>query len=182
MEDIGTRCELSNCKTVDFCPFLCRDCNGTFCREHSRCDEHACPRDAVAPQAVIDTTWKRLNAKKRCQNPHRCRTRLGLSPFVCKECEGAFCTNHRFPEDHDCKGLEEMMARLRIREPIPVAEEKTEEQIAKEKAKEKASAMRALLAAVTHCDRMREIESMKEEEADALRTPLWTDALRLSEE
>ncbi|HWG92144.1 MAG TPA: rhomboid family intramembrane serine protease [Candidatus Thermoplasmatota archaeon] len=34
-------------------------------------------------------------------------------PFVCKFCKGRFCSNHRLPENHSCRGLEGYKERVR---------------------------------------------------------------------
>lgn len=43
-------------------------------------------------------------------NCNYCEKKVSL-PFRCKFCSKEFCSEHRLPENHDCKGLEEYVAK-----------------------------------------------------------------------
>jgi len=40
--NLGAHCEVPSCKQLDFLPFQCNACNGSFCLEHRSYRDHAC--------------------------------------------------------------------------------------------------------------------------------------------
>lgn len=46
MEDVrgSAKCGVQGCATVDFLPFVCDGCQGRYCVEHRRCEQHSCAR------------------------------------------------------------------------------------------------------------------------------------------
>jgi hypothetical protein len=53
MMSIGRHCAAAGCGQLDFLPFLCSGCRGTFCGEHRCAGAHACAHAATAEAADV---------------------------------------------------------------------------------------------------------------------------------
>lgn len=74
---IGQRCHWHECHREDFLPFTCADCNQTFCSQHFRTSQHACP--TATPTFVVPLcplcheppkNWKRDEDPNVAMNAH----------------------------------------------------------------------------------------------------------------
>jgi len=131
MERIGSHCDIKSCRQLDFLPFECSHCHGTFCLDHRSLTSHKCamPSDSRAlicalcnqpvsalptqdPNAAMivhqDNGCQSAEAKRRRES--RCSfngcKKVSLIPFTCSKCRSNFCTTHRIYEDHNCTYLE----------------------------------------------------------------------------
>ena len=129
---IGEHCSLSTCHALDFLPFKCLGCGGTFCLEHRA--NHNCPSSsgAAGSQVIVcpicakgvrlapgqdaneafdqhhrssgcdPSNYKKVNQKQRCP-VGRCQEKLTLTnTYRCKKCNLRVCLKHRDPADHNC--------------------------------------------------------------------------------
>jgi len=128
--EIGHHCDFASCKQLDFLPFKCDACGGTFCVDHRIYYSHDCPekQEKVIPecplchQIIPIGKNENVNAKvdqhitagcpkieNRNSIRHKCSKRGcngdELFPVVCKLCHKNFCLKHRFPDDHLCEKL-----------------------------------------------------------------------------
>lgn len=122
---IGTHCQYVYCNQLDFLPFRCESCRGTYCLDHRSETGHKCPKAgewaARRRQANLSTPSlgagrTRVEIEKPCASP-TCRTVIGtsLSTSVhCSTCNRDYCLKHRLKEDHDCKNLVPIGARVSI--------------------------------------------------------------------
>ncbi|VFQ96890.1 unnamed protein product [Cuscuta campestris] len=130
--DLGSHCQNSDCRRLDFLPFRCDACHCVFCLEHRSYKSHACPKSGrtdrkvvVCPtcSASIETTGCDGEAEKAALQQHessghcdpekkkkptcpvrRCRAVLTFSNnSFCNACQLRVCLQHRFPADHGCK-------------------------------------------------------------------------------
>ena len=115
---IGSHCQYTYCNQLDFLPFRCESCRGTFCLDHRTETAHHCPkagewaarrRNAQLATPSIGAGKSLLSAEteKPCASPS-CKTIIGssLTPSVhCATCNRSYCLKHRLKEDHDCKNL-----------------------------------------------------------------------------
>lgn len=122
---IGSHCQDPYCNQLDFLPFRCESCFGTFCLDHRSETAHKCPkagdwarRRAAASAAASSTSTGRttlaVDTPKPCASP-ACKTvtsAAGRNPGVhCSGCNRTYCLKHRLKEDHDCKNLVPIGAR-----------------------------------------------------------------------
>lgn len=122
---IGAHCQYAYCNQLDFLPFRCESCRGTFCLEHRSETGHRCPKagEWAARRRKANLTKPSLGAgksmaevEKPCASP-KCSTVIGtsLSTAVhCSSCNRDYCLKHRLKEDHDCKNLVPIGARVNI--------------------------------------------------------------------
>jgi len=123
---IGAHCQYTYCNQLDFLPFRCESCGGTFCLEHRSETAHHCPKAgewaARRRKANLSTTSVGAGksapreTEKPCASP-KCKTIIGtsLSTAVhCATCNRDYCLKHRLKEDHDCKNLIPIGARVGI--------------------------------------------------------------------
>ncbi|KAK6155158.1 hypothetical protein DH2020_009406 [Rehmannia glutinosa] len=132
--DLGSHCEHSDCRQLDFLPFTCNACRKVFCVEHRSYKSHDCPNsDAVSRKvlvceicsAAIETTGHDGEDEKKILERHeksgdcdpkkkkkptcpvrRCKEVLTFSnTATCKSCRIKICLKHRFPADHACGKL-----------------------------------------------------------------------------
>ncbi|XP_040383734.1 zinc finger AN1 domain-containing stress-associated protein 17 [Oryza brachyantha] len=51
--DLGAHCDREDCNRLDFLPFACDGCGGTFCAEHRTYGDHGCARAADRGRTVV---------------------------------------------------------------------------------------------------------------------------------
>lgn len=128
VEAVGAHCQLQYCHQLDFLPFKCGSCHGTFCLDHRSETAHKCPkegawararsgRDAAdkQPSSMITLAGRPniLNHEKQCAHPI-CKTLIDtpLVPGIhCSTCNRRYCLKHRMQEEHDCSKLIPLGAR-----------------------------------------------------------------------
>jgi predicted nucleic acid binding AN1-type Zn finger protein len=120
---IGAHCQYAYCNQLDFLPFRCESCRGTFCLDHRSETGHKCPKagEWAAKRRRANLATPSLGAgklmkeiEKPCASP-KCKTVIGtsLSTAVhCSTCNRDYCLKHRLKEDHDCKNLVPVGARV----------------------------------------------------------------------
>lgn len=120
---LGAHCQYAYCNQLDFLPFRCESCRGTFCLDHRSETGHKCPKagewaarrrkaNLVTPSLGAGKSMKEV--EKPCALP-KCQTVIGtsLSTAVhCSTCNRDYCLKHRLKEDHDCKNLVPIGARV----------------------------------------------------------------------
>ncbi|KAH6676800.1 hypothetical protein B0J14DRAFT_360914 [Halenospora varia] len=121
---IGAHCQYTYCNQLDFLPFRCESCRGTFCLDHRSETGHKCPkagewaakrRRANMATPSLGAHKSMLEVEKPCASP-ACKTIIGtsLSTAVhCSTCNRDYCLKHRLNEDHNCKNLVPIGARPR---------------------------------------------------------------------
>ncbi|KAK3389361.1 hypothetical protein B0H63DRAFT_463502 [Podospora didyma] len=122
---IGKHCEYSYCNQLDFLPFFCQSCRGTFCLDHRTENAHQCAQEGAwaARQREAQLAKRSAGEGKRMrdfvsQKPcadEGCKTIVGTSlvPGVhCASCNRDYCLKHRLKEDHDCKSKIPIGARV----------------------------------------------------------------------
>ncbi|PBP24357.1 AN1-like Zinc finger [Diplocarpon rosae] len=120
---LGTHCQFTYCNQLDFLPFRCESCRGTYCLDHRSETGHKCPKagEWAARRRRANFSTPSLGAgkimaeiEKPCASP-ACKTVIGtsLSTSVhCSMCNRDYCLKHRLKEDHDCKNLIPIGARV----------------------------------------------------------------------
>ncbi|KAL1594344.1 hypothetical protein SLS60_010104 [Paraconiothyrium brasiliense] len=125
VEDIGAHCQMPYCHVLDFLPFRCESCKGTYCLDHRSEHAHKCPKegDWARRKAGRDgtITLSSVNGKpslyshdQQCYEKS-CKTLINTSRMPanqCSTCNRSYCLPHRFPEDHDCKNVKPAGARV----------------------------------------------------------------------
>ncbi|KAH8205586.1 hypothetical protein TruAng_000292 [Truncatella angustata] len=121
---IGTHCQYTYCNQLDFLPFFCQSCKGTFCLDHRTETAHVCAEagawarrrreaELAKPSAGEGKRMRDLVQQKPCAGAG-CKTTVGTSlvPGVhCDRCNRDYCLKHRLGEEHDCKNLTPIGAR-----------------------------------------------------------------------
>ena len=122
VEAIGSHCEYTYCNQLDFLPFRCESCKGTFCLDHRTETGHTCPKAgawAAARRSDSPGLSTSLGGKKtlatgtQCSHPS-CKTFINTINAVgvgCSNCNRSYCLKHRMQEDHDCAKLTPIGAR-----------------------------------------------------------------------
>lgn len=93
---LGKHCDEPICKQLDFLPFSCEECKGTFCVEHKDPKNHSCNVDLSVkgkmPQCPICKQYLRVNMTTESSdavvNEHiiqKCKTHLLLKRTVSEE-------------------------------------------------------------------------------------------------
>ncbi|KAI9641770.1 hypothetical protein NHQ30_009627 [Ciborinia camelliae] len=120
---IGVHCQYEYCNQLDFLPFRCESCRGTFCLDHRTESSHHCSRPGewaarrrLANQSKHSLGEGKMKAdvEKPCASPI-CKTTIGTSLSTgvhCSTCNRDYCLKHRLREDHDCKNLIPIGARV----------------------------------------------------------------------
>lgn len=117
LESIGRHCEFEFCHQLDFLPFRCESCRGTFCLEHRTENAHNCPKEGEwarrraagnkAQNADGGGETEKPNIYNTNQCAHlTCKTLINTlkDPGVkCPDCRMEFCLKHRLREEHDCR-------------------------------------------------------------------------------
>ncbi|KAF1813175.1 hypothetical protein P152DRAFT_307794 [Eremomyces bilateralis CBS 781.70] len=117
VEAIGAHCQMAFCHQLDFLPFRCESCKGTFCLDHRTESTHSCTnagawararREALSPSGNrASTKPSLLTHEQQCSEPS-CKTLVDtpLTPGVhCATCNRTYCLKHRMNEDHGCSKL-----------------------------------------------------------------------------
>ncbi|KAF2019182.1 hypothetical protein BU24DRAFT_431109 [Aaosphaeria arxii CBS 175.79] len=116
VESIGSHCQLAYCHVLDFLPFRCESCKGTFCLDHRSEIAHKCPKEGewARKRAGRDIAGTPTPAKpslyehdQQCYDTS-CKTLINTSRMpanLCSTCRRSYCLKHRMPEDHDCKNV-----------------------------------------------------------------------------
>lgn len=120
---IGMHCQYTYCNQLDFLPFRCESCRGTFCLDHRSETGHQCPKagEWAARRRRANLATPSLGAgkmmkdiQKPCASPS-CKTVIGTSLVTgvhCSTCNRDYCLKHRLKEEHDCKNLVPIGARV----------------------------------------------------------------------
>ncbi|KAM0143567.1 hypothetical protein ACHAP3_000237 [Botrytis cinerea] len=120
---IGVHCQYEYCNQLDFLPFRCESCRGTFCLDHRTESSHHCskPGEWAARRRLANQSKRSLgegkmmaDVEKPCASP-TCKTTIGTSLSTgvhCSICNRDYCLKHRLGEDHDCKNLVPIGARV----------------------------------------------------------------------
>jgi AN1-type zinc finger protein 1 len=133
LESIGAHCQLAYCHVLDFLPFRCDSCHGTFCLDHRSETAHKCPkagewaRNRNRQTSTTTTASAKTNSMlnttgggrptvvtgTQCSHPS-CKTLINTlsNPSIhCTTCNRNYCLKHRLVEDHACKTLTPLGAR-----------------------------------------------------------------------
>ncbi|KAF2275730.1 uncharacterized protein EI97DRAFT_434140 [Westerdykella ornata] len=122
VEAIGAHCQLEYCHVLDFLPFKCQSCGGTFCLDHRTETAHKCPKEGewARRRNAQNGTTGALPSKPSLYNHDQqcaevtCKTLINTSRMPashCTTCNRLYCLKHRMQEDHDCKNLKPLGAR-----------------------------------------------------------------------
>lgn len=123
---VGKNCKYEFCGQLDFLPFYCQSCEKTYCLEHRTESAHRCPKagawaerrrlaQQAAPAIGEGRVLRDRVSEKPCASPG-CKTTIGTSlvPGVhCDQCNRDYCLKHRMLEDHDCKNLTPLGAKVK---------------------------------------------------------------------
>ncbi|KAL6710891.1 hypothetical protein ACN47E_006766 [Coniothyrium glycines] len=115
VEAIGAHCQLEYCHVLDFLPFKCQSCQGTFCLDHRTEHAHKCVQEGAWARAraarMSDSTPSPkpslYNHEQQCYES-TCKTLINTSRMPanqCSTCNRSYCLKHRMPEDHDCNNV-----------------------------------------------------------------------------
>lgn len=120
VEAIGAHCQYTYCHQLDFLPFRCESCKGTFCLDHRTESGHACAkagawaaarRQATTLSSGTSTSTPprkaTLQTATQCSHPI-CKSFVNTHTSVgvtCTNCNRTYCLKHRLREDHDCAKL-----------------------------------------------------------------------------
>ncbi|PGH06407.1 hypothetical protein GX51_02419 [Blastomyces parvus] len=131
LESIGRHCQFEFCNQLDFLPFRCESCKGTFCLDHRTETTHKCTHAgewaAARRKNSVGATGTRSGSmisslppvkptvynSTQCSHPS-CKTlihTLQNTGVHCNECNRQYCLKHRLREDHDCAKLVPIGAR-----------------------------------------------------------------------
>ena len=125
LETIGAHCQYSYCNQLDFLPFRCESCRGTYCLEHRTETAHKCvhagewaaARRKAASGTVTPTSPGNgrvlQSMPTQCSLP-ACKTNINTHNSVgvgCPTCNRQYCLKHRLKEDHACSTLPPIGAR-----------------------------------------------------------------------
>ncbi|KAL4803948.1 hypothetical protein BDV18DRAFT_33627 [Aspergillus unguis] len=112
LESIGCHCQYEYCNQLDFLPFRCESCRGTYCLDHRTETAHRCPQEGEwarrrngATTATSTPTQKpTIYNSDQCAHVS-CKTLINTlkDPGVrCPDCTRQYCLKHRLKEEHDC--------------------------------------------------------------------------------
>ena len=121
LDSIGAHCQSPFCHQLDFLPFRCDSCHGTYCLDHRSETAHNCPKAGEWARnrrrkevGVISSTTGLAAAKKpdlasgqQCSEV-KCKTfvdGVGNVGVRCEGCNRMYCLKHRMREGHDCKNV-----------------------------------------------------------------------------
>ncbi|KAF2195961.1 hypothetical protein GQ43DRAFT_485312 [Delitschia confertaspora ATCC 74209] len=115
VEGIGAHCQY--CRQLDFLPFKCESCRGTFCLNHRTETAHDCPKPGewarrrnalnAASNVQLPSKPTLFTHEKQCYESS-CKTLIftALTTGVhCSGCNRDYCLKHRMEEDHDCRNV-----------------------------------------------------------------------------
>ncbi|KAB8201577.1 hypothetical protein BDV34DRAFT_202671 [Aspergillus parasiticus] len=114
LESIGRHCQFEYCNQLDFLPFRCESCRGTFCLDHRTETLHKCPKAGewarrrnaqnASPDTSLPTQKPTIYNSDQCAHLD-CKTLINTmkDPGVrCPNCNRQYCLKHRLREEHDC--------------------------------------------------------------------------------
>lgn len=125
LDSIGSHCQYTYCNQLDFLPFRCESCKGTFCLDHRTENSHKCARagewaEARRKAAALNPTSNTSTSGKptilsaiQCSDPS-CKAYINTLNSVavaCPTCNRQYCLKHRLKEDHSCSTLIPLGAR-----------------------------------------------------------------------
>ncbi|KAF1843298.1 uncharacterized protein K460DRAFT_407660 [Cucurbitaria berberidis CBS 394.84] len=115
VEAIGAHCQLEYCHVLDFLPFKCQSCKGTFCLDHRSEYAHKCINEGAWARARTEQARTSSVPSKPSLYTHdqqcydkSCKTLINtprMPANQCSSCNRSYCLKHRMPEDHDCKNV-----------------------------------------------------------------------------
>ena len=140
LDSIGAHCHYTYCNQLDFLPFRCESCKHTYCLDHRTETAHSCPKagewakarraqeTSAAPSTASPANGKpTLSTATQCSHP-ACKTYINTHTSVgvgCQNCNRQYCLKHRLREDHDCKNLIPIGARISSTGPTQAEKAKT---------------------------------------------------------
>lgn len=121
VDAIGKHCDVKSCHQLDFLPFKCESCLGTFCLDHRTETAHTCPHEgkwaaarrrrevgtpSPSPSSSSSSTGRTLGpstcAHTQCKTTiHTARSAGVLCPY----CKRTYCLPHRLQDSHNCSTL-----------------------------------------------------------------------------
>lgn len=116
VEAIGAHCQYSYCNQLDFLPFRCQSCRGTYCLDHRTETSHKCERAGewaaakrkaagLFPSSNAPSGGKpTLHMATQCWHTS-CKTYINTLNSIgvrCPTCNRQYCLKHRLQEDHTC--------------------------------------------------------------------------------
>lgn len=119
VEAIGAHCQYTYCNQLDFLPFRCGSCRGTYCLDHRTESSHNCAHagewaaarrkaaNASSPSPILISGRTDLLRSAQCADSS-CRTHIDAINSIgvaCSTCNRLYCLKHRLPEDHSCATL-----------------------------------------------------------------------------
>ena len=119
LEAIGAHCQHPYCHVLDFLPFRCESCRGTYCLEHRTETAHSCSKagewarrknastNGSMTQVSNGAAKPTLMTGTQCSSP-TCKTYINTHTSVgvhCDTCRRTYCLKHRLREDHVCSTL-----------------------------------------------------------------------------
>lgn len=136
VEAIGAHCQYNYCNQLDFLPFRCESCKGTYCLDHRTETAHKCAHagewaaaarrkatgaagnnsslsPSLSPSGTSGNGKPSLLTATQCSHP-QCRTYINTLNSVavaCPTCRRHYCLKHRLREDHSCNTLIPLGAR-----------------------------------------------------------------------
>ncbi|MCJ1366040.1 hypothetical protein MMC16_005165 [Acarospora aff. strigata] len=123
IEAIGSHCRYTYCNQLDFLPFRCESCKGTYCLDHRTETAHECPqagawaaarrKQQLTSSSPSSTSKPTLLTATQCSHP-QCKTYINTLTNVgvsCHNCNRQYCLKHRLREEHDCSKLVPLGAR-----------------------------------------------------------------------
>lgn len=119
VEAIGAHCQMPFCRQLDFLPFRCESCRGSYCGDHRTESAHSCTQAGAWARRRREanggtTTNVPLSAKpniltheQQCAHPS-CKTlihTMRATGVHCDRCRRDYCLKHRFEREHECSTL-----------------------------------------------------------------------------
>ncbi|KAI9044231.1 AN1-type zinc finger protein [Aspergillus affinis] len=114
LESIGRHCQFEYCHQLDFLPFRCESCRGTYCLDHRTETAHRCARagewarrrNGSSNSNTSSAATQKPTIYNSDQCAHlQCKTLINTltDPGVrCPNCTRQYCLKHRLREEHDC--------------------------------------------------------------------------------
>ena len=124
LEAIGAHCQYTYCNQLDFLPFRCESCKGTYCLDHRTESSHKCShagewaatrrkQATASSQTSTNAVKPTLATATQCSHPS-CKTYINTLTSVgvgCQTCNRQYCLKHRLREEHSCATLTPLGAR-----------------------------------------------------------------------
>ena len=104
VESIGAHCQMPYCHVLDFLPFRCESCRGTYCLDHRSEIAHKCPKEGewARRKAGRDSTSAGATPPKPSLYSHdqqcyetACKTLINTSRMPanqCSTCNRSYCS------------------------------------------------------------------------------------------